>query len=64
MGFIFFIVIFLGSCFLLAWLSSRLVKSFVTMAQYLHWREFVIAFFVMSIAASLPNFFTDFNAAL
>src|SRR3989344_4299548 len=64
MSFIFFIVLFLGSCFVLSWLSGRLIKSLVSMAHYLNWREFIIAFFVMSMAVSLPNLFTDFNAAL
>ena len=64
MSFIFFVIIFFGSCIVLSWLSGRLVKSLVSMAHYLNWREFIIAFFVMSVAVSLPNLFTDFNAAL
>ncbi len=56
--------IFLLSCILLSWLSSRLIKSLVQVAKYLQWREFIIAFFVMAFAASLPNLFVDFNAAL
>src|SRR3989338_7269129 len=64
MSFIFFVIIFFGSCIVLSWLSGRLIKSLVSMAHYLNWREFIIAFFVMSMAVSLPNLFTDFNAAL
>lgn len=64
MNWIFFVIVFLFSCFLLSWLSSRLVSSLVQVGQYLRWREFVIAFFVMAFAASLPDLFVDLNAAL
>lgn len=58
------VTIFIFSCFVLSWLSSRVVKDLVGIARYLHWREFIIAFFVMAFAASLPDFFIDFNATL
>jgi len=48
----------------LSWLSSRLIKALIQIAKYLRWREFIIAFFVMAFAVSLPNLFTDFNAVL
>ena len=34
------------------------------MAKYLGWREFVVAFFIIAVAGSLPNFFVGLNAAL
>jgi len=34
------------------------------MAEYLHWREFVVAFFVMAAACSIPNLFVGINSAL
>ena len=58
------ITIFLASCFVLSWLSSKFIKSLTEVAKYLRWREFIIAFFVMGFAASLPNLFVDLNAAL
>ena len=58
------IVLFIVSVFVLSWLSSRLVATLVDMAKFLHWREFIVAFFVMAFAASLPNLFVDINAAL
>lgn len=64
MAWYFYVLIFTASCVMLSWLSSILVKSLVQMAKYLQWREFVIAFFVMSFAVSLPNLFVDLNAAL
>ena len=58
------VLIFIVAIFILSWLSSRLVATLVSIAKYLHWREFIIAFFVMAFAASLPNLFVDINAAL
>ncbi len=64
MAFYLFIIIFISSCLVLSWLSSHLIKSLVSIAKYLHWREFIIAFFIMALASSLPNLFIDLNAAL
>ncbi len=58
----FIVFIFILSCIILSWLSSRLIKSLVQIAKYLNWKEFVIAFFVMAFAASLPNLLVDLNA--
>jgi cation:H+ antiporter len=58
------IVIFLASILLLSWLSSSFVKTLVQIARYLRWREFIVAFFVMGFAASLPNLFIDLSASL
>lgn len=57
------IAVFITSCFVLAWLSSKFIKILTEVAKYLKWREFIIAFFVMGFAASLPNLFVDLNAA-
>ena len=62
--FFYYVVAFLISIFVLAWLGSYLIKSLVALAKYLGWREFIIAFFVMAIAGSLPNLFVDIGAAL
>lgn len=64
MAWYFVVFIFVFSCALLSWLSSRLIVSLVKIAKYLRWREFIIAFFVMAFAVSLPNLFTDLNAVL
>src|SRR3989344_1574423 len=58
------VIIFIASCAVLSWLSSRLVKSLVEVAKYLQWREFIIAFFVMALAASLPDLFVCVNAVI
>jgi len=58
------ISIFIASCFILSWLSSKFIKTLTEVAKYLGWREFIVAFFVMGFAASLPNLFVDLNAAM
>ena len=58
------ILTFAFSIVVLSWLSSSFVKTLVEIARYLRWREFIVAFFVMGCAASLPNLFVDLNAAL
>ena len=61
---IFQILIFIVSILALSWLSSKLVGTLIVVAKYLKWREFIIAFFIMAFAASLPNLFVDINAAM
>lgn len=61
---LFYIVAFLISIFVLTWLSSHIIKTLISLAKYLGWREFIIAFFMMAIAGSLPNLFVDIGAAL
>ena len=60
----FYILIFTGSCLLLAMSGKWLIDALIKIARYLDWREFVIAFIVMAIAASLPNLFVGISAAL
>src|SRR3989338_2365633 len=57
------VFLFLLSCLALSFLSSRIIRSLDKIARFLGWKEFVIAFFVIAIAGSLPNLFVDFNAA-
>jgi cation:H+ antiporter len=61
---IFYIIIFLASCFLLFWAGSWLVEALARICKFLHWREFVVAFFVMAFACSLPNLFVGINSAI
>ena len=58
----FIVFLFITSCVILSWLSSRLIRSLVQIARYLNWKEFIIAFFVVACAASLPNLLVDLNA--
>ena len=61
---VFEILIFVVSIIVLSWLSSSFVKTLIEIAKYLRWREFIVAFFVMGCAASLPNLFVDLSAAM
>jgi len=58
------IIIFILSCFLLSWSGSLLISSLTKVARFLGWREFVVAFFIMSFATSLPNLFVGITSAL
>jgi len=49
---------------LLLWASSKLVEGITNVARYLRWLEFVIAFFVMALASSIPNLFVGITSAL
>ena len=58
------LAILIGSTLLLFWAANMLVTSITSVARYLKWLEFVVAFFVMAIAASIPNLFVGVFAAL
>ena len=60
----FFILIFAVSCVLLYFAGELVVGSLMKIAKFLGWREFVVAFFVMAFAASLPNLFVGITSAL
>lgn len=59
-----YILIFLASCFLLTFSSKWLVNNLSRIALFLKLKEFVVGFFIMAFAASLPNFFLGVVAAL
>ena len=58
------IFIFVISVLFLFLSSKWLVKSLTKIAQFLGWREFVLAFFIMAFAGSLPNLFVGINSVL
>jgi len=60
----FYILIFLGSCGLLFLSGQWLVGALTRIAKFLGWREFVVAFFIMALAGSLPNLFVGISSAL
>jgi cation:H+ antiporter len=61
---LFYILIFLVSCFLLTFSSKWLVNVLLRISLFLKLKEFVVGFFMMAFAASLPNFFVGIIAAL
>ncbi|KPJ57059.1 hypothetical protein AMJ49_02790 [Parcubacteria bacterium DG_74_2] len=58
------IFIFLICCVLLYFSGGWLVEALMRIAKYLGWREFVVSFFVMAFAASLPNLFVGIFSAV
>lgn len=58
------ISIFLISCLLLSFAAKLLISSLTKMAMFLGWREFVVAFFVMAFAGSIPNLFLGLSSIL
>ncbi len=61
---LFQVITFIAACLILSWLSAGLIKTLVDIAKYLKWREFMVGFFVMAFATSLPNLFVGVSAAL
>ncbi|KKQ68309.1 MAG: hypothetical protein A3F95_00395 [Candidatus Nealsonbacteria bacterium RIFCSPLOWO2_12_FULL_39_31] len=59
-----YILLFIFSCLVLFWSGAKLVGYLTRMAEYLHWREFVVAFFIMAATCSIPNLFVGINSAL
>jgi len=59
-----YVFIFIISWALLFFSGRWLVSSLSRIARFLGWREFVIAFFLMAFAGTLPNLFVGISAAL
>jgi len=59
-----YILVFLGSCALLFWSGKIMIAALVRVARYLGWREFVVAFILIAIGASVPNFFLGITSAI
>lgn len=57
-------LIFIISFLLLFWAGTFIVDSLMRIAKFLRWREFVVAFFVIAIASSIPNFSVGISSAL
>lgn len=51
------ITIFIISLIALAFSSKWLVGSLIVISKYLGWKEFIVAFFTMALAATGPNLF-------
>ncbi|MBU1137075.1 sodium:calcium antiporter [Patescibacteria group bacterium] len=58
------IIIFVISFFILIFASKWLVKSLTRVARLLGWKEFVVAFFTMALASSIPNLSVGIISAL
>jgi cation:H+ antiporter len=58
------IVIFIASFFLLILSSSWLINALIKLAKFLGWKEFVVAFFTMALAGSIPNLSVGLSSVL
>jgi len=61
---ILYIFIFIVSCALLVFSGGATVRGLIRMAQFLRWKEFVVAFILMAFATSIPEFFVGVTAAI
>src|SRR6056297_186140 len=59
-----YVLVFIGSALILGYTSNRLIKSLSKVARFLKWKEFVVAFFTMALAASLSNFFVGISSVI
>ncbi len=60
----FYILVFIISVLLLFWAGTFIIDSLMRIAKFLRWKEFVVAFFVIAIASSIPNLFVGISSAL
>lgn len=59
-----YVFIFIISCVSLGLASSWVIGALTRIARFLCWREFVVAFFIMAFASSMPNLFVGISSAL
>jgi len=58
-----YILIFVGSCFLLVRSGTWVVRSLTRIAKALEWSEFLVTFCLMAFATSLPELFVGLSSA-
>lgn len=61
---LFHIFIFIVSFVILFWSSNFLVGALTKLSKFLGWKEFVVSFFIVAFATTVPNFFVDIISAL
>lgn len=59
----FYFFIFFISFLLLHYSCNLLIKSLIKIGENLRWREFIVAFFIIAFASSLPNLFVGLFSA-
>ncbi len=60
----FYIIIFITSCFVLAFSGKLMIGSLSRIAKFLGWREFVVAFIIIAFGTSIPNLFVGISSAI
>ena len=64
MEWLIYVSVFLASCVILYISGDLVIGSLVKLSRFLGLKEFVVAFFVMAFAASIPNLFVGITSAL
>ena len=59
-----YILIFIGSFAILFFSSNFLVDALTKISKFIGWKEFVVSFFIMAFATTIPNFFVGIISAL
>jgi cation:H+ antiporter len=59
-----YLLIFLCSCFFLVYSAKFLIDSLLKIGEYLGWKEFVVAFFTISLGAVAPELFIGISSAV
>jgi len=59
-----YLAIFVVSFFLLFWSGTFIINSLARIAKFLGWKEFVVAFFTVAIASTIPNLSVGISSAL
>jgi len=58
------IISFLASCVLIVIAGKVVIDALIRISRFLHWKEFVVAFFTVSLGAVLPELFIGITSAL
>lgn len=57
-------IYFLASCVLIVIAGKLVIDALIRISRFLHWKEFVVAFFTVSLGAVLPELFIGVTSAL
>ena len=58
------VLFFLISCVLIVVAGKLVIEALIRVSRFLGWKEFVVAFFAVSLGAVLPEFFIGITSAL
>ena len=58
------VISFLASCVLIVVAGKLVIDALIRVSRFLHWKEFVVAFFTVSLGAVLPELFIGITSAL
>ncbi len=59
-----YLLIFLISCLALVYSAKRIIDTLLEIGRHLGWKEFVVAFFTISLGAVVPEFFIGVSSAI